>query len=211
MYPKNGQLGYGLARGDAARGRRDRRDNRGGARTAGRTAEPWRKRAGTKKSMRSTSSSGGRSRVNLIRGAEAFLGGQARTTRRTIYTHGFLCLRCTECAHETLVAFSYPPRFLHDSCYLSIMETKRPCHARSSSASRSERRRRRAHREHRGAGPSGEDARLRDRRHDVAEARRDRGGTVLGKGRLEELAAITGGRASSDRWQSAEVEGPRTL
>ena len=43
---------------------------------------------------------------------------QARITRLTIYTHGFLRLRCAECTHEKLVAFFLSPTLLRDSCYL---------------------------------------------------------------------------------------------
>ncbi len=35
-----------------------------------------------------------------------------------ILAHGFLRLRCAECAHETLVASFLSPTLLRDSCYL---------------------------------------------------------------------------------------------
>jgi hypothetical protein len=35
-----------------------------------------------------------------------------------ILAHGFLRLRCTECAMRSRSHFSYPPALLRDSCYL---------------------------------------------------------------------------------------------
>ena len=56
-----------------------------------------------------------------------------------ILAHGFLRLRCTECAHETLVASFLSPhapaRFVLP---LRSWKLNRPCRARSSSASRSQ-------------------------------------------------------------------------
>lgn len=75
MDPKErAAWGYGPARGDAARGRRDRRENRGDARTAGSAADPRRKRAGTNNRCDLHRRATDRLALNRFGVQEAFLG-----------------------------------------------------------------------------------------------------------------------------------------
>jgi hypothetical protein len=74
-----GSLGLWASPRRRCAGRRDRRENRGDARIAGRAADPRRKRAGT--NNRCDLSSDGRSRANPIRGAGSLPWWAKRASR----------------------------------------------------------------------------------------------------------------------------------